>query len=123
MSEPDQKAGPEPDEDERPWEHPDAVRRDCEPHRATLLRALGVASAVFGVLSGCLFSASLISVPLGLTAWSLAERDLAKMRNGMMDPEGSKETNRARSAAVFGVGVSIGALLFWGLVFVLALRR
>jgi hypothetical protein len=31
------------DDDERPWEEPGAVRRDCEPHRSGLLVGLGAA--------------------------------------------------------------------------------
>jgi hypothetical protein len=44
----------------RPWEQPGAVRRDCSPHRAGLLRALGTAARVCGLLSLCLAGSVLL---------------------------------------------------------------
>ena len=49
---------PEPCDDDRPWERPGAVRRDCEPHRGEMLlllwrvRPAGGRSATGGAARG-----------------------------------------------------------------------
>jgi hypothetical protein len=57
---------PEPagwDGEDRPWERPGGFRRDYPPHRAPLLRAVGLAALALGLASLC--------CPLlaALTAW------------------------------------------------------
>lgn len=99
------------DVDERPWERPGRVRRDCEPHRAELLRQLGTAAIVCGFLTVILAVPALIGLPLGIAVSVMANRDLAKMRAGEMDPQGEADTERARQIACFSLLVS-GAMLF-----------
>jgi DNA-directed RNA polymerase subunit RPC12/RpoP len=79
------------------------VRRDGEPDRGRLLLALGSASAIAGAGAVCFGYTAVISVPLGLTVWILASRDLKRMENGSVDPRGRGLTRRARTAAKSGV--------------------
>src|SRR3954467_11731752 len=58
-----------------PWELPGNFRRDCEPHRASLLQGVArvaVAFAYAGVVPPFLGVPALAAVPLGLTTWALA---------------------------------------------------
>ena len=100
--------------EERPWERPGMpIRRDCEPHRAGLILALGIISIVVGALGPCLSGlTTLIALPLGITTWVLASRDLRKMRTREMDPAGMSQTNSGRICAI--VGTSLGCLCFTG---------
>ncbi len=93
-----------------PWELPGQFRRDCAPHRAGLLGALANTSALVGTLSlvppfalACAPLGALLGLPLGLTAWVLARRDLAEMRAGRTDPSGEAGTEAARKLALLGV--------------------
>ena len=108
--------GEEFEEDDRPAVRPlnldvaMPVRRDGEPHRARLLFALGAVSAVTGALAACSFGISaVVSVPLGATVCVLASRDLRRMTDGRVDPQGRDRTRHARSAAL--TGVAFGALV------------
>jgi hypothetical protein len=118
--------------EDRPWERPGAVRRDCVSHRGPLLRALSAAALLLVLLSfaaailsplmarplGVLLLALLWSAGLGLavTTYALARRDLALMAAGLMDPAGHPATLYARDLAlgacvVVGIGWFIGAVL------------
>jgi predicted Zn finger-like uncharacterized protein len=63
------------------------VRLDAEPHRAGTVQALGIASLVLGA---CYVFP--IGFPLGIAAWVMGRRDLKKMEDGVMDPDGRKKT-------------------------------
>jgi hypothetical protein len=84
--------------DERPWEEPyrrsygRRVRRDCEPHRGTLVLVLGILSLVIGY----------IGLPLGIAAWMMGRNDLAKMKTGAMDPEGRGLTQAGWVCGIIG---------------------
>ena len=43
-------------DDDRPWEWPGAVRRDCEPRRGDFLMTLAACGMLCGVLSLCMGS-------------------------------------------------------------------
>ncbi len=98
-------------EEERPWEKPGQVRRDCEPHRSPLLLLIAKAALVCSLLSICLFIPAFIGFPLAIFAYTLAKRDLRCMENGTMDPAGARQAGRARDAAVAGAVVSGAVLL------------
>src|SRR6516165_8700120 len=74
--------------DDRPWERPGAVRRDCAPHRAGLLLAVADTSLLLGALSLPLGFSALMGLGLGVAGWALASRDLKRMRARVMDPAG-----------------------------------
>jgi hypothetical protein len=105
-------------EDDRPWERPGAVRRDCEPHRGALLRVLKSACG-FSILGGFLCApVALVALGVGLTTWRLARRDLRAMRAGRMDPAGmplAVEARRTGCAAVLFpiLWLPVVALVAW----------
>jgi hypothetical protein len=82
----------EEDEDDRPRRS----RRHLEPHRGSLILALGIAS---------LFTMPLILGPL---AWVLGNHDIAEIRAGRMDPEGESNTNTGR---IIGMVMTILSLI------------
>ncbi len=102
-------AEPLPEDDDRPWERPWGIRRDCEPHRGPLLAALGTAGKWCGVLSlsVCVLVPSLVGLPLSVTAWSLARRDWDRMRAGLMDPCGRNQVEAALHDAIAGLRMNL----------------
>jgi hypothetical protein len=108
------------DDEEPPWQRRGAMRLDCEPHRGGLVRLLGTASLVLGVLALCGGVTGLVGLPMGVVAWKMAREDLAKMRAGLMDWHGEPKTRQGGDMAVFGVLLS---LLFVGIYALLALDR
>jgi hypothetical protein len=104
--------------DPRPWEEPGTVRRDCEPHRAGLLRGLGIASLV-APFAGLVISPLIgfvAGISLGITVYVLARGDLAKMDDGIMDPDGRPPTRTARGLGLAGILLSLGLLVLGVLV-------
>ena len=71
---------------DRPWEQPSEFRRDCAPHRGPQLWWLGFGGLACGVLSFGLAVTVAVGLPLGIAVVTLAERDLVRMRKGVMDP-------------------------------------
>jgi predicted Zn finger-like uncharacterized protein len=92
------------------------ARRDAEPHRGAMVLVLGILSVVFAIVGSlfglvvgpCAFLA-FISIPLGIVAWILGQRDLAKMRANQMDREGEGQTRAGWICGI--VGTSIGGLM------------
>jgi len=74
------------------------VRRDCEPHRGTLILVLGIVSIVIHALG----------LPIGLPAWIMGRRDLAKMDRGEMDPSGRSTTQAGYICGI--IGTILGSL-------------
>jgi hypothetical protein len=94
------------------------VRRDYEPHRGALILSLGNISMIVGGLSLCMFgTGALISVPLGILAWVMANRDLERMRDGRMDPLGKAQTQTGRTGGIAGIFLSLVFASFYALVY------
>lgn len=94
----------EPEDDARWQRMAELVRRDYEPHRGALIVSLGNVSMIVGGLSLCLFGfGAFVSVPLGILAWLMANRDLKLMREGRMDPRGKAQTETGRTGAIAGI--------------------
>jgi hypothetical protein len=91
------------DDGDRPWKRPGNVRRDVEPHRAVLLRALGFMSLVFGLFAPVLILPALVAFPLGIVVWLAARRDFLLMAAGEMDPDGWNMTREGRDCGVLAV--------------------
>lgn len=105
------------EEEEAPWEGRDAIRLDCEPHRATLISRLGLASLVFGLASFCLGITGLAGLPMGIATLVMAHRDIAKMRTGHMDRRGEKRTRQGGDMGLYGAVLSfLGAAFHIGMV-------
>jgi hypothetical protein len=100
-----------PDDAPPPWEQPGAVRRDVEPHRGGLLRALGVTSLIFGGLAPVLVVTALVAFPLGAAVWVIARRDLRQMAAGSMDSSGCGATKEGRDCGAVAAVLSLLAAL------------
>jgi hypothetical protein len=121
-----------------PWEEPGNCRRDAEPHRAPLLRTLGnigfflAVASCYPCLGLCvpvlcydpmkeplgrlllLAPAEVLAVlalVVGVTTAALASRDIARMREGLVDPNGKSETEFARRRAAVGVVIGLASVL------------
>jgi hypothetical protein len=99
--------------EERPWELAGYVRRDCEPHRGDQLHLFGSISLGLGLLSLCVLLPGLVALPLAAVVWVVADRDLARMDAGQLDPRGEGKTLTARSYAVAAVWTSLSVFVFW----------
>jgi hypothetical protein len=98
--------------DDRPWEQPGAVRRDCRPHRGDLLVALGNLCLGLGFLSLWFLLPACVAVPLAGVVWLLARRDLVRMKAGLIDPAGARLTGRSATLATLGVLLTLPGLFF-----------
>jgi hypothetical protein len=108
----------EPEDGLRRWRHQERLRRDCEPHRGALIANLGNASMFIGGLSLCLCGlGAAVSIPLGVAAWVMANRDLALMRSGAVDPAGRAQTEAGRTGAVVGIVLSLIFATFFAVVY------
>jgi hypothetical protein len=96
----------------QPWEQPGAVRRDCLPHRAPLLRLLGLTGLLLGVLA-LLVIPAILAVGLGIAVNELGKRDLARMAAGSMDPSGAADTRRAMWWGDLGLILALFAGALW----------
>jgi hypothetical protein len=65
-------------------------------------------------LAGLFVVPGLLGLAVGVTIFILAQRDLARMRKGLMDPTEVEATRRAQGAAVEGVLLSLGFLAIKG---------
>lgn len=110
-------------EDDRPWERRRRrrqVRRDCEPHRGSMILVLGIVSiplAMVGMCCGfCSYGigglASVVGLGLAIPGWVMGRHDLARMRAGEMDPEGESQTQSGMICAIIGTVLNaLGVLL------------
>ena len=114
MIEPEHDARRGPVEESRPWEEPGAVRRDAAPHRGNWLLLLGRTALLFGGLALCLAAPAAVGLPLGVAVWVLGQRDLTRMRAGIMDPRGRGDVLRAMDLAIAGALLSLFGLVIYG---------
>jgi len=75
-----------------------------QPHRATTILVLGILSLVVCAICG----------PI---AWAMANRDLAAMNSGLMDPSGMEQTKAGKICGIIGtvlliLGVVFGIIYF-----------
>lgn len=88
--------------DERDWDVPDlrrrGPRRDAEPDRGGTVLALGIIS-----LACLLMWCAPVGVILGLVAWVMGQRDLRKMKSGLMDDNGRGMTQGGWICGIIGV--------------------
>lgn len=93
-------------DDEDDWRGP---RRDALPDRGGLVLSLGITSIVITVI-GCLLCGplGLVGLGLGIPAWIMGQRDLARMRAGDMDARNRGTTYAGWVCGI--VGTLLGAL-------------
>jgi hypothetical protein len=110
--------GDDGDED-RAWEgrHGPRVRRDCEPHRGQLILIFGIVSLASLAICGVL------GLPFAIIAWVLGHRDMQKMDQGVMDPEGRGITQAGKICGMIGTIIDsiylLGCLAYIGFIFVM----
>jgi hypothetical protein len=101
--------------DLEPWEHPDAIRRDIEPHRGDLLLLMGTLSLILSLL----IVTAPLAMLLGGYAWKMAAEDRKKINIGRLDAEGQRPAEMGQALGTSGVILSLvipGAVLgpyFW----------
>ena len=83
-----------------------AVPGGLEPHRGTLILVLGILSLV------------LCSFFTGIPAWIMGKGDLAKIKDGMMDPEGEGPT---KAGMICGMICCIICAVLIGLIILLTI--
>jgi hypothetical protein len=98
---------------ERPWERPGALRRDCEPHRGETFRSLGVGVLACAALGSCLGAPAVAGLALGVVVWLAARRDRRLMAAARMDPAGEAATWDAQSMAAVGTALCLLAAAAW----------
>ncbi len=124
---PREEEGPAPEEsasEDLPWEQDGAVRRDREAHRGRMLSVLGTMAFCLGVMALPSGPLGVFGLGLGLYVRSAARRDLRKMDEGTMDPEGAARTRAALQdanlgGAMSGLGLLLATLVAIGLLFYL----
>lgn len=107
---------------DHPEDSPDlGVRRDLEPHRGGLILTLGILSIVTGAVAmplACLvvvpLVADVIGLALGISAWVLGGQDLARMRRGLLDPDGRATTQAGRVCGIIGTVLNLLFLITCG---------
>ena len=98
------------DEDEVAY-HRRYIRRDVEPHRGTLVLILGICSIVAAV--GVIVCAPVFNgagMIVGVIAWVMGQRDLARISEGVMDPAGEGSTRGGWICAI--IGTCLNGVLF-----------
>ena len=100
-------------------DYEDDRRRGRAPHRGGLVLALGIISVVSGVAGVltlcCLVFAvfPLLGMGLGIPAWVMGRRDLARMADGDMDDSGRGITQTGSVFGIIGTILSILMLVAW----------
>ena len=82
-----------------------------------MLLLLGGTAAVLGCAAVGLAAPGVVALPLGMTIWVTARRDLIEMREGRRDPTGAARTDAARQWAMLGTLATIAGWVFWIYVF------
>jgi Na+/proline symporter len=107
----------EPEDGPRPAQL-DSLRRDYEPHRGSLILSLGNISMIVGGLALCsLGFGAVLSVPIGILAWVMANHDLERIRDGRMDPRGKARTQTGRTGAIAGILLGLIFAAFYALLY------
>ncbi len=74
------------------------------PHRGPLIDTLGSISMATGALTLCTGPIGFtISLSTGIPALVMAHNDLARMRQGTVDPQGIGRTDAGRAKALVGI--------------------
>jgi hypothetical protein len=69
--------------------------------------AIGGLAEVCGVFACLGLVTALLAIGLGVTAWLMARRDLARMQEGLMDPAWRPHTEPGRGLGLSGAGLAL----------------
>jgi len=89
-------------------------RRDALAHRGELIDRLGGLALLAGAFVLCTgLLGALVALACGIPAWWMAQRDLAGMAVGSIDPSGQLATEYGPNKAVAGMVLSLLSSVFW----------
>jgi hypothetical protein len=93
-------------------------RRDAQPHRGGIIDVLGTISMLAGTLALCTGPLGItFSLATGIPAILMARKDLERMRQGTVDPQGRGKSDMGRVKALIGIFLSVLLGLFFFLFF------
>ncbi len=105
---------------------PGPLGGNLQAHRASTVLGLGIAALgvvlldILGLVSPmCCCGASMISIGLAIPALVMANKDLAAMAAGRMDPAGRSNTNGGRICAIIALVIS-GLAIVGGIIAAIA---
>lgn len=90
--------------DDGPYRSPDEL-----PHRGGVVLTMGIVSIVLACATVAFCVPALIGLPLGILAWVWGRKDLRRMEQGLMDPEGRGTTQGGFICGI--IGTVLNALL------------
>lgn len=98
---------------------PGPLTYGLEPHRSGLILAFGIISLTINFMSlcggagsggfGCFGSP--LAICLAIPAWFMANKDLAKMSAGRMDPSGRSNTSAGKVCAIISIALTVVTLV------------
>lgn len=102
-------------DDDREHDYPTFRAFQGQPHRGTLVMALGIIGLAIAVVGMCpyLMLGEFVAFGLGLSAWLLGRRDLAAIGQGEMDPTGKDSTQVGWICGLIAACLSVVILLLW----------
>jgi hypothetical protein len=106
----------EEEREARPWERAEQARRDALPHRGAQLLLLATIGMVCGFFSCCLVLPCFVGLALSVVTLTMARNDLGKMRVGLMDHRGLRQTDQAENWAIVGLflnGTFVISIVLW----------
>lgn len=83
-------------------ERPPRMRRDFEPHRGGMILTFGILGIVFSFICPL----NLLGLLFGILGWSMGHGDLARIKNGEMDPAGRDTTHAGWICGIVGTILS-----------------
>lgn len=96
------------------------LRRDSAPHRGRLLLWLSWLAIIISL--GAVFVVPVvISIPFSALIFNAATKDLRRMAEGAMDPQGERATFQAQTNALVSVFIAVQMFLAGGLFFLIYL--
>jgi hypothetical protein len=103
---------------------------DLEPHRGGMVLGLGLTSLLLFLGDSCICCCAIVpivisgvGVGLGIPAWVMGQRDLAKMRDGRMDDSGRGSTQAGWICGMIGTilhGLSLVGSIIYLILFLLS---
>jgi hypothetical protein len=96
----------------RPWEHQGHVRRDCEPYSGYTVHALAWCGVICAAVGLIMMPVACLGLIFSGYASEYAQRDINRMRRGLLDPSGMEAAQSAlRLARTAAIANAVSVLL------------